>query len=124
MELAVGAPEVMRSVQGGSISNRHQDILEPVPLAPVIVNVSGGDYGNAQPIRKASQGSILVRLSLRRFGLELDEEPVRTKGFEKPASEGLPRGRAVFQIVEERTAPAAREGNDSLVTLQERGKGK
>ena len=85
------------SVQGGPVSDRHEDILQSMPLRAVIVDVAGGHHGDAQAIGQATQASAPVTVPLLLVVLELDEELSGSESALEIPGQKLCGGHAVLE---------------------------
>ena len=79
--LGVLAPQLMAGVQRRPVLDRHQHVLEPVPLACVIVDVPRRDDAELQVLRQLSQRPVPADIAVNEVALKLDEEILGAKPF-------------------------------------------
>ncbi len=82
---------MVRAVERGPLSDRDQHVVQPVPLAPVVVDVARRDDGEAHGIGEVREGPRPRVIAPDVVALELDEEPLGAE--HRAAALGEPPGR-------------------------------
>jgi hypothetical protein len=103
--------------------DRGEDVLEPVTLVPVVVDISRGHDGDLHPVREAGEPAGALSVSAHPVVLELDEEVVRAEGVHESVEESLPCGVRVLESVEEGASPAPRQEDQPLGPFEEEVEG-
>src|SRR5690606_25062639 len=93
----VRAPLPMRSIEGGAVADRHEDILEAMPIPGVVVNIPGGNDRDLQPICETCEPAHPIPIPQDPVVLKLDEELPGSEGAEEATQEGLPRSFRIFE---------------------------
>ena len=108
-ELGVGTPLRMGLVEGRAVADRDQHVLQPVPLACVVVHVAGADDAHAGPLGQPYERLVARSVAMDVVVLQLDEDLLRAK----PADEARERGGGLSappRLHERRDAPLAATG--------------
>ncbi len=103
--------------------DRRQDILETVPLLPVIVDVPRGHDRDPEPVGQAGQAADPLGVPADPVVLELDEEAVGAERIEESLRECLSRRRRILERTEEGAPPATGEEDEPLGVLEEKRQG-
>src|SRR4029077_3042813 len=94
-ELAVRTPHVVRAVERGTVPDRHQHIVQPVPLALVVVHVArrydAKSYGIGGVYQRSREGEVAPHV----IALQFDEELVWAEHRAAPLGEAVGGGRTV-----------------------------
>ena len=94
--------------------DRHQNVLQTVPVAPVVVNIPGRDIGHAFGIGEGNEPVDASGIAGDEVVLEFHENVVRAEPLHELAE--LParfREAAIFDQASERSAPAPGEQNQT-----------
>ncbi len=112
MVLGVLAALAVAGVQGRSVLDGDEDVLEAVALPRVVVDVAGGDDADLEVLRQVGEGAVAASVAVDEVVLELDEEVAGAEPAQVAAG-GLLR-LAVAALGDERghlAAAAAGEGD-------------
>ena len=102
-ELGVGTALGVRFVEGRAVADRDQHVLQPVPLARVVVHVAGADDAHAGPLGEPHERLVARAVAVDVVVLQLDEDLLRPE----PADEAPQRVRRLGP------APGLHEGRDA-----------
>ena len=108
----------MGIVQGGPVPDGGQDVLEPVPLRPVIMDVPRGHHRNGEAVCQAGHGSVSGPVSPDRVLLKLHEDVPGAEGVQKAPENSLSGGDTVLEGSPEGAAMAAGEEDQSPGSLR------
>ena len=84
-KLGVGATLAVGAVEGGAVADGDEDILEAVAFWPVVVDVAGGDVGDAHPVRQGDQRADALGVAVDQILLQLDGDVFRAEPLDIPA---------------------------------------
>ena len=76
MKLAVGLSHVVRAVERGAVPNGAERVVQPVPLAPEVVRIAGGDHREPRVVGYVGERMDQVTVAAHVVALELHEEPL------------------------------------------------
>ena len=121
-KLAIGAPDLVRAVEGGAVADRDQHVVQPVPRACVIVRVARRHDAEARVPRQRDQGAGEGQVAPHVVPLQLDVEALRAEHRPTPLGEGP--GRPPPPMPErprQQAVAAAGEDDEPRVALLEGG---
>ncbi len=121
-ELAVRMTHVVRAVERGAVPDRHQHIVQPVPLSLVVMHVASCHDTKVHIIRESFQRPGEGEISPDVVPLQLDDEVLLPEHRTAPLGEAAGGGRAVApQYAGQETVAAPRQHDEPRVPGFERG---